>query len=264
MALNATYDPTLSRVRLLLTGANGAATHAVFERSTDAGVRWTTIRGGADVAISGGSASRDDYEFEPGVPLLYRVRTYAGVTSYDAFTAPITQDLDQVWLKVPAIPFLNTPVVVVAVGPISRRSRGGVLDVVARNYPVQVGDVRSMRAFDLQILTETAAEERDMDARISTGDVVFLQSPAAVESVPEGYFSVGDVTRDSTLRLSPRKVWTLPLIEVAAPGPDVIGPAYTCASVLAEYVTVTAMLAENATILDLLSRTGTPSEVLVP
>lgn len=262
MALNVTYDPVLSRVRLAVSGANVAATSGLAERSTD-GLRWTVIRGG-DITISSGAGFVDDYEFEPGVALTYRVRTYNGVTLHDTFTAGITQDLDRVWLKVPAVPFLNTPVTVVSAGPVGRRSRAAVLDVVARNYPVQVGDVRSMRVYDLRILTETAAEERDMHLRLSTGDVVFVQAPSSVDSVPAGYFSVGDITADPLLRLSPRRVWTLPLTEVAPPGPDVTGSAYTCASVLAEYVSVTAMLADNATILDLLSRTGTPSEVLVP
>lgn len=42
----------------------GAATVTV-ERSTD-GIRWTTVRGGADLPVVGGVASLDDYEFDSG------------------------------------------------------------------------------------------------------------------------------------------------------------------------------------------------------
>lgn len=264
MALTATYDPLLSRVRLALTAAGATAVTALFDRSPDS-IAWTTVRGGSAVAIATTNANADDYEFSPGVLLTYRVRTYtaAGVL-VDTFTATITQDLAQVWLKVPAAPFLNRPVVVVDRSEIRRKSRSGLFDVVGRTMPVMVGDVASSLAYTLQLLTETATAEDDLDYLFASGEVVYLQLPSTVEHFPGGYFAVvGDVTRQPTTRLSPRRVWDIPLTEVAAPGPAVVGSTYTCASVLADYATVSAMIAANATIAILLERVASPVDVIV-
>lgn len=265
MSLTATYDPVLSRIRLSATLLGATATRCVFWRTTSAFAQYVTVRGGWPVTVTSQNAHIDDYEFEPGVACQYRVVSYTAanltpVATYDVF---ITQDLDAVWLKVPAAPFLNTSVVVVDHGSVGRRSRSGLFDVVGRTDPVMVGDVASSIAFSLQLLTETAAAERDLDFLFASGEVVFLQLPSTVEHFPGGYFAVGDVSREPTLRLSPRRVWTVPLTEVAQPGPAVVGSTYTIASMLAEYATISAVIAGNATIADLLDRTGTPSDVIV-
>jgi hypothetical protein len=113
------------------------------------------------------------------------------------------------------------------------------------------------------LLTDTAAAEQDLEYTLSTGDVIFLHLPAAERTVPGGYFAVGDVSRNSTLRRSPRRLWSLPLTRVVAPGPDVAGAAYTWASAAADYATWSDLMAANATWGDLLARTGSPSDVIV-
>lgn len=263
MALTATYDPVLSRFRLAMTGAGGTAVTAVFDRSPD-DLLYTTIRGGSAVGIAGTNAQVDDYEFVPGVQVIYRCRTYtaAGVL-VDYFTTTAVQDLPQVWLKVPAAPFLNTPVIVADRSEIRRKSRSGLFDVVGRTLPVMVGDVAGSLTYTLQVLTETATEESDLDYLFASGEVVFLHVPSTVQHFPGGYFAAGDVSREPTMRLSPRRVWSIPLTEVAAPGPSVVGSTYTCASVLADYSTVSAMIAANATIADLLERVASPVDVIV-
>lgn len=74
MTVTLTYDDTLSRVRITATGL-AAADLATVERSTD-GIRWTTVRGGEDVAVTAGSLAQpvDDYEFPSSVLITYRVR----------------------------------------------------------------------------------------------------------------------------------------------------------------------------------------------
>jgi hypothetical protein len=265
MALAATYDVTLSRIRLALTAAAVGSVTATFDRSIDA-VNWTTVRGGSSVSVSGSAANVDDYEFPAGQAVTYRVRTFDGTGAAvgTAATTVVTQDLDAVWVKVPAVPYLNTPVTVTDRGEITRKSRAGVFDIVGRSLPVLVGDVTSGISYTLQLLTNTPAEERDLDYTLSTGDVIFLHLPSSVDYFPGGYFAVGDVRRHTTLRLSARRLWDVPLTQVAAPGPAVIGSAYTCASVLAQYATVSDVITGNLTIVDLLERTGSPSDVLVP
>lgn len=266
MGLTATYDPVLSRIRLSATLLGATATRCVFWRTTNGFVTYHTVRGGFPVPVSGQNASIDDYEWEPGVPLKYRVQSYtdADLTGVATYDVTITQDLDVVWVKVPAAPFLNQPVIVSDRSAVRRRSRAGVFDVVGRTLPVAVGDIASSRAFTLELLTQTAADETNLDYVFASGEVVFLHLPSTVEHFPGGYYSVGDVERETTLRASARRVWSVPLTEVAAPGPDVIGPAYTWTSVLSDFATWNDVIAANATWNDLLQRTGTPSDVIVP
>jgi len=74
MTVTLTYDSALARVRITAT-ALAAADYATVERSTDQ-ILWTTVRGGANVAVSAGAfvSTVDDYEFTDGVPNYYRVR----------------------------------------------------------------------------------------------------------------------------------------------------------------------------------------------
>lgn len=265
MSLTATYDGTLSRIRLAGTVLGAAATYAVFDRTIDGGITYTTIRGGTAAAVTTQLANVDDYEWQAGVAATYRVRSYSAANVLQAtFTVANTQNVTQPWLKVPAAPFLNLPVEIVDGGEVTRRSRAALFDIVGRTYPIAVGDIASSIAYTLQLLTRTKAAERNLDYLLASGEVVFLQLPLNEDHVDGGYFSVGDTTRVRTMRRSRNRVWNLPLTEVAKPGPDVVGSAYTWASVVADYPTWTAEIAANATWADLLNHTGTPSDVIVP
>lgn len=264
MALTATFDALLCRVRLAASGLNVAATTCTVDRTTD-GIRYAVVRGGTAHTVSSGTASLDDYEFPAGVATTYRLRSYdAGGVLLDTVTATITQDVDTAWLKVPRAPFLNLPVDVSVRLDKGREARGGLFTVVNRSFPVAVGDLRGSQSFTLNIRTQTAAEEKALDYTLSTGDVVFLQAPSSEDQFPTGYFSVGSVSWGPERRYSKRRIWALDMVEVAEPGPDIIGSAYTNASVLFDYATVSAVIAANATISDLLNRTATPAEVIVP
>lgn len=263
MALTATYDPVLSRIRLAGTFLSPAV-YVVFDRTVD-GVSYTTLRGGGHVDVVAQNANVDDYEFPPGVPITYRLRAYSGLdVLLFTLTEVITQDLDEVWLKVPAAPFLNTPVVVADRSEVTRRSRAGIFDVVGRSNPVMVGDVASSISYTLTLQTATSAAESNLDFLFASGEVVLLQVPSTVDYVQGGYFAVGDTSRGPVNKVSPLRVWTVPLTGVAAPGPGVVGSAYTWTSTVNEYATWTAVIADNLTWADLLARTGTPSDVIVP
>ncbi len=265
MGLVATYDPVLSRIRLAATALGGTATYAFVWRSTDNFVTYDLVRGGGPAAVAGGILNIDDYEFEAGVPLGYQVTSYNAANVQQAsFNVAITQDLDGVWLKVPAAPYLNQQVVIQDRGPIGRRSRSGSFDVVGRSDPVGVGDVASSRAYTLKIHTETPTEEEALDFLVASGAIIFVHRPLAVTLIPGGYFQMGDVEREPPLRLSPRRIWTFPLTEHARPDNQLVGPVYTWASVLNDYATWADVLADNATWADLLNRTASPSDVIVP
>lgn len=182
-------------------------------------------------------------------------------------TDSITPTLDAIWLKSIARPFLNQQVDVVqgATMTVSRPARSGVFDVVGRSLPIAVNDVRKSRRWTMQVRTETADARDTLTLLLASGDVALVQAPAACANlVPTGYVTVGDV--DQTWHaLRPLSVLhTLPVAEVAPPGPDVVGAAQTWATVLATYSSWSAVLAAHADWADLLTLIGDPSEVVVP
>lgn len=75
MAVTLTYDPTLARVRISVTGLLATVDYVLFERSLDQ-VSWVTVRGGTAVPAVSTSADLDDYEFTDGVPNYYRATGY--------------------------------------------------------------------------------------------------------------------------------------------------------------------------------------------
>lgn len=70
MTMTLTYDATLARVEIALTGmVDGDVT---VERSLN-GILWDTVRGGVEIAVQAGMATLYDYEFAPDVENYYRV-----------------------------------------------------------------------------------------------------------------------------------------------------------------------------------------------
>jgi hypothetical protein len=272
MALTATYDPLLSRIRLAAATLGAGSTYAVFDRSTDNFLSSTTVRGGSRVTVSGAAAAVDDYEFPVNTPTWYRVRSYnvSDVLITTFLVGPITQQLteldsDQVWLKVPAAPFMNRIITISEAGDKARPARTSLFEIVGRQNDIAVSDVRPSMNYPLKVRTFTYDEETDLDFILSSGEVLYFQLPAANKSMTSGYFSAGDVTWGPPgSRARPERIFNIPLTEVAAPGSDVVGSTYTWASVVADYATWSTEIAANATWSALLQRVGNPGDVIVP
>jgi hypothetical protein len=257
MSLGATLDPVLSRVRLAATALDPAPT-ALFERSTN-GVRWTTVRGGSAVAVSGtDTAALDDYEFVPAVVNHYRV-----TAGSDVYTTTITPAQTGVWLKSITRPFLNRPVRVVGHSDITRRARNGIFDVIGRSDPVAVTDVRSSRAWEMTVWVDSVADADALELVFASGDPLYVQTDGAAD-IPGGYVVVGDTTRRRYGRESDRRFFDLPMRNVAAPGPDVVGSTITWETLMAEFGTWAAVLAEFGSWAEVAEHVASPSVVIVP
>lgn len=180
-------------------------------------------------------------------------------------TSSITPTLTEVWLKSIPRPFLNRPVTPVLRPDttVARPARVGIFDVVARTNPIAVSSVRGSRRWTMYVRTLTALDATNTDLLLASGDVLLVQAPPSC-TVETGYVAVGD-TQESLHPLRPlRKTFTLPMTEVAAPGPDVVGATSTWQTVLNTYATWAALIAANPTWADLLTLVGDPSEVIVP
>lgn len=264
MAVTLSYEATLARVKVSAT-VDPTVAYASVERTVD-DIRWTTVRGGAALTPAAGAVAVDDYEFPPGVAATYRVRGYSPVdVLLSTETAVITAVIERVWLKSVARPYLNTEVVVFDYSEVSRKSRATVFQVEGRTLPVVVSSVRSSRAWDLRVRTQDPAAARALDLLLAGGDILYVQVPAGWD-VPGGYVSVGDVAhkRVSRLRDDLRELWTLPMLEAAAPGPDVVGYAATWAGLLADFGSWTAVAAAFPTWADVMEYVADPETVIVP
>lgn len=178
-------------------------------------------------------------------------------------TATITPTLGGVWIKSVAQPFLNRQIIVHDYSDVTRPSRSGLFDVEGRSMPVAVNQVRGSRRWTLEVLTQTALEAKDFDLVLASGDQLFIHVPADCD-VPGGYVTVGDTSARRTARRSVRRIFDLPCVEGAAPGPDVLGATINWQTVLNGYSTWADVLAANATWAQLLDRVGSPQDVIVP
>lgn len=266
MALTATYDPLLSRIRLAATALGGAATYAVVTRSTDNWITSTVVRGGSRVIVSGAIASLDDYEFPAGVATKYRIVSYnnAGVQQVTFDAAPITQDLTGIWLKVPAAPFLNRKVTVTEVTEISRPAVRAEFPIIGKDNPVVVTGRRQSARFGAKIRTFSFAEESDLELLLATGETLFFHLPAGETCMRGGYYDAGDIAWvQPASRAKDDRIFTIPLVTVDAPGPDVVGSSYTWNAVVADYATWNDLVAANASWNALLQHTASPSDTIV-
>jgi hypothetical protein len=245
--------------------------HAIVDRTTD-GVTYTIVRGATDVGITTGCELErpvDDYEFPVGVLVTYRIRSYTddevlGVTT----TCQIEVDLDDVWIKSIGRPFLNQILNCVSnPTPIVRRARNNISPIVGRSYPVAVTDLRGSREVTVPVITQTTEQRQDLDLLLASGDPVYIQTPVG-HPLPTMYAVIENTSESRPVRNrlcnNDWRLFELPMVEVAAPGPDVVGSTSTWQTVVNTYATWADVMAANATWADLLDLIGDGSEVLVP
>jgi hypothetical protein len=258
----AAYDSTLSRVQLSISAVRTALGHddtGYLYRSLDQ-IRWTLVRGGAAVAITAAAVPVDDYEFAPDVVNYYGVNPISG----GSYTDSITPDLGgETWLKSIRFPFLNR-----AITPgndfagVTRASRSGSFDILGRQLPIAVTTARGGRGWTLEILADSGEEADALDALATTGDVVYLQVPAASD-LPGGYYLIGD-TSETWTPGNRRPVLTWPLTEAAAPDGSITGTTVIYQTIADDFATYADLIATGMTYGDVLTLVGQPADVIVP
>jgi hypothetical protein len=186
-------------------------------------------------------------------------------------TASTTPSLGgQVWLKSVRYPFLNQAVTLDDVQPVEREARAELLPVHGRTPPVGVLDLRGSRQYTLSLLTKTTDARAKLDLSLLVGEVFFLHVPTTRPILPGSmYVMVGTVTShrvDRKLPVAAVDPWyrfVLPLVEVAQPGPDVVGGTLTWETVRRLYGSWEAVWAAHDSFRELWATIGSPEDLVV-
>jgi hypothetical protein len=208
------------------------------------GGAWQTVRGGT-VAVLNGRMLRpvDDYEFPSGVDLDYLIEGLDPTgAALQAATVRRQSIADTVWIKFIAQPSLNQRLDYMGRTEVSRVSRSATYDVQGRADPVVVSDVHSSRRMTIRCKTETAAETAALDHALSQGLPCYVQVPETINA-PSMYAVIGDYQHEPPQLKSMRNVFTIPLLEVAAPVASIVSPGATWSQLLLDYLSWDAVLA---------------------
>lgn len=203
--------------------------------------------------------------FTDGAGNLWTINGTASVVGIEQDS--ITPSLaGQVWLKSIRFSFLNQVVRVADYSDIDRPGRIGVFPVTGRSTPIAVTDVRGSRAWSIDLITETNDEDRTLELSIMASGTWFLHVPTTTGNalLPGSMYAVaGQVRKHRIGGVSDLNRYTLELVEVAPPGPDVVGTTMTWGTVANLYGSWGALLAANPTWGDLLSTVGSPEDLVV-
>lgn len=172
-------------------------------------------------------------------------------------TTSITPTLTQTWIKNLVRPYANTAISnPVGLLSIERKARAGLFDIVGRQLPVAVTDLRAGKAYTLGAQVTDAAERTRLDLILSAGNTVYLQYPPSVRLSPI-YAVIGDIAYDDET-----STYSLPLTEVAAPASTVVGATVLWSDIVATYATWADLVTAKATWADVLDMIGSPMNII--
>lgn len=244
--LTATFDSVLSRVKLAAAGLNASTNTSILVR-WDNGEPQTapnafTVRGGNVGAHTTGSIS--DYEFIPNVANAYQLTTFnSSGTLLDTVTASITPAQTVAFLKDVTRPSNNLAPTILDASAVTYTARSSTFDVLNRALPIAITDLQGGRSFSLSVRTTGVQDASDLAELLSNGAILYLQIPDSTTLPATGYFTVGNVSWDlpsSAAHNTGAKVWTIPLIETAAPDPSIIGFTSTWADIVTNFTSWTS------------------------
>jgi hypothetical protein len=176
-------------------------------------------------------------------------------------TASVTPAQDVVWLKNPLRPFLNRPVTVTGIGDVTRDSRSGLFDIIARTPAVAVTDLMSGRTVPLTLRATDPAHAVDIDDMVAVGEVLYVQSPVN-SPVPTLYALPAGSTVQRVANTSSARNLPLSLTECAMPDLSLAAVQSTCQTVLNTYATCADLVLAKATCADVLLLVGTAEDVI--
>ena len=182
--------------------ATAAWNFVEVKRSINAGVTWSPVRGATYVNSTGNANTFtvSDHETGNGQATIYRARATRILSSLPitgAFvqsTPAVSWTSESAWLKSPANPSKNSPVLVTGPVESSTGVDRGVFNVLGRAAPVVVSDVRQLTVGRITFQTESDAAIATLRGLLADSELLF-HAPANW-SVSAMYISIGDVGRE--------------------------------------------------------------------
>lgn len=223
MTIVATFDDSLSRVKLDLDFYNNLVTSAQVVRVAPDGVE-TILKSGDKFTLVQGKGTLYDYEVPLDVPVWYKayqlVPTGSGGNWIGSGTAQTMLSHGVSWLKDPAYPSNNLRLdYVEGVPSLSRKARAGVFDIIDRSTPIIVTARRQSASGDLTFTTMTQTDYEKVVRLVNRGEILLLSSPPTY-GVGNVYVHVGDVTEERVALGDATdwvRRWTLPVLVVDRP-----------------------------------------------
>jgi hypothetical protein len=234
LLVSALYDDRRGRIRVSAQGLAATVVRAVVSHRKAGTTSWSEVRGGRVPVVDAAFARTvDDYEFSSGATMEYRIQ---GLSTQEGEPDAVVQTriidvgpvLERVWIKFIARPFLNRRVELVGWSAVRRRSRAARYDVAGAKLPVVTTDKHLGREFSVDVAVHSVADRDTLDNALSDGVPIFLHTPSTV-ACPTIYASVGDYEYVRPASRSRRSIFTIPLVEIAAPPPSVVGVGLTYA-----------------------------------
>lgn len=186
--LATSYDSAQNRVLLTATGAapTGFASQAYdFEKSTDSGVTWSSVRFGLALAPNA-SYVASIYDNEPtrGLTMRYRVRsvgtsgTNVQASAWSASsTVAVASAVSWILKTLEPAPQVATDVRIIGPNSWDRVEQLGTFRPLGRSYPIVTASALGGRDGTLEIITIGAAEYASVSALLNYQGTLFVQSP---------------------------------------------------------------------------------------
>jgi hypothetical protein len=254
MALTAT--PNQAGGYVLLEGTSlGVVTETTVVR-IDAAGNEVVVRNGDPLAVSGGSATTQDYEAPLDTIVSYEMRntgTSAVITSTSGVILPSLTNL--AWLSHPGKPAFNVTFTPRSFIPATRRSRSATYDVIGRTLPVAQSLRRAGEEGTLIVKITTNEQRLALHTLLDDGAVLLLRGPQGWPTMGSRYIQVGDADYEPLIRvLTDERAWlTLPWVEVDRPaGLAQAGPGFTWGDVITAYGSWSALISDNGTWADVI------------
>jgi hypothetical protein len=244
---NATPAP---RVKLDITWT-GATSAIVVRRDPDGHALPVTL--GSPAALVAGAVTLYDYESPFGVAVTYEATS----GSATIMSSPVTLDVDQVWLRHPAVPALSMPVELAGDGEPMYAANRAKLEPLGRQTPIVITDgKRKSKTTTLAVRTYSLAERQKLLDLLDDCGVLLLDVPPSLGwRLTRQYMAIGDATVPPIVPENPHTPWDQWQLPYDVVDRSVIGAdtAWTYASVLTGYATYAAVRAAFATYADLLA-----------
>jgi hypothetical protein len=234
--LVATAEPSNDPPRVLIEIEYTGQVSADIVRNDPDG-RAVPVRLADPVTLDGsGEATVYDYESWFGQATTYTATTGGG--SIDSNS--VSLDVDDIWLRHPALPTLSMAIDFQGEGEPVRAVNQAVLEPLGRRTPIVVSDGRRRgKRGTITIRTETDEQHEALLALVDDVTALLLDVPPGKlygPTLTHQYLALGDL-QETRHRPDyypwPRRIWTCPYIVVDRPADTVEGDR-TWANVLAE------------------------------